>query len=91
MHTHTCIHTHSRGFIMGVWYAHESLGNILGTIIPSFWAVCNGVDNPWSWSFIVPGFIIFGVGIVMFLMLVVDPKHVGLPPPRHNLVSVLNE
>ncbi len=27
-------------------------------------------------------------GILMFLMLVVDPRHVGLPPPRHSTVSI---
>ena len=89
-HGHTHTQTYSRGLIMGVWYTHASLGNILGTIIPSFWADCNG-DYPWSWSFLVPAFIIFGLGIVMFLLLVVDPKHVGLFPPRHNTVSVLHE
>ena len=86
-HTHAHMHTHSRGLIMGVWNAHESLGNILGAIIPSFWAKCNDVTDPWSWSFFVPGFIIFGLGIIIFLLLVVDPKHVGLPPPRHHIVS----
>ena len=87
-HTHAHTHTHSRGLIMGVWNSHTSVGNILGTIIPSFWADCDGEEDPWGWSFLVPAFIIFGLGIVMFFMLVVDPKHVGLPPPRHSLVSV---
>ncbi len=79
--------THSRGLIMGIWNSHTSVGNILGTIIPSFWADCDGEPSPWGWSFIVPAAIMLAAGVLMFLMLVVDPRHVGLPPPRHTTVS----
>lgn len=27
-----------RGFLMGIWNSHTSVGNILGTIIPAVWA-----------------------------------------------------
>jgi len=27
-----------RGFIMGIWNCHTSVGSILGTIIPAIWA-----------------------------------------------------
>ncbi|XP_064394360.1 glucose-6-phosphate exchanger SLC37A2-like isoform X2 [Halichondria panicea] len=74
---------HNRGLIMGIWNSHTSVGNILGTIIPSFWADCDGEPSPWGWSFIVPAAIMLAAGVLMFLMLVVDPRHVGLPPPRH--------
>ena len=33
-----------RGLFMGVWNAHTSVGNILGTVIPAFWV---GPDRPW--------------------------------------------
>ena len=52
---------------MGIWYMHTSIGNILGTIIPSIWATC---DGPWGWSFVVPGFIIIVVSVPVFLLLV---------------------
>ena len=28
----------NRGLLMGVWNSHTSVGNILGTAIPSIWA-----------------------------------------------------
>ncbi len=73
---------------MGIWNSHTSVGNILGTIIPSFWADCDGDIDPWGWSFMVPAAIMLTAGLLIFLMLVVDPRDVGLPPPRHNTVSV---
>ena len=57
-----------RGLIMGIWNSNISIGNILGTVIPSIWATC---DGPWGWSFVVPGFIIIGVSVPVFLLLVI--------------------
>ncbi|KAK2573851.1 Glucose-6-phosphate exchanger SLC37A2 [Acropora cervicornis] len=37
-----------------------------------------------GYSFIVPGCIISGMGIIVFLFLVVDPTHVGCPPPQQH-------
>ena len=56
---------------MGTWNAHTAIGNILGTIIPSFWADTNDDDPPWGWSMIVPGLITWAVAIVIFLFLVI--------------------
>ena len=56
---------------MGIWNSHTSVGNILGTIIPSFWANTDTPNPPWGWSFIVPAFIIGGMGVIVFLFLVV--------------------
>jgi len=53
---------------MGIWNAHTSVGNILGTIIPSFWA--NYPWSPWGWSFFVPALIISVMGVITFLFLV---------------------
>ena len=30
---------HSRGFVMGLWNTHTSVGNILGTVIPAYFAL----------------------------------------------------
>ena len=35
----------NRGLVLGVWNAHTSLGNILGTVIPAIWA--DNSDSPW--------------------------------------------
>ena len=71
---------------MGIWNSHTSVGNILGTIIPSFWADCDGVLEAWGWSFFVPGFIIIFFGILVYFILVSDPAHVGVSPPVHHFV-----
>eukprot|EP00051_Salpingoeca_urceolata_P004398 m.64702 g.64702 ORF g.64702 m.64702 type:complete len:512 (-) comp13611_c0_seq2:177-1712(-) len=64
-----------RGLIMGIWNAHTSVGNILGSIIPA--AVLIG--GVWSWPFVVAGIIIGLVGILVFLFLTVYPEDIGLP------------
>eukprot|EP00731_Ephydatia_muelleri_P011987 Em0006g881a len=69
-----------RGLIMGIWNSNIPVGNILGTVIPAIWATC---DGPWGWSFVVPGFIIIGVSVPVFLLLVIAPNDVGLPSPVH--------
>ncbi|XP_071942356.1 glucose-6-phosphate exchanger SLC37A2-like [Antedon mediterranea] len=64
-----------RGIIMGIWNSHTSIGNILGSLIAAIW-----VDDDWGWSFIVPGIIIAGMGLIIFLFLVVYPEDVGCAP-----------
>nr|AKN21657.1 slc37a-1 [Schmidtea mediterranea] len=61
-----------RGFLMGLWNAHTSLGNILGAIIAAAF-----VETAWGLSFIVPGAIIIGMGIIVFLFLTPYPEDVG--------------
>uniref|UniRef100_A0A1X7TVC1 Major facilitator superfamily (MFS) profile domain-containing protein n=1 Tax=Amphimedon queenslandica TaxID=400682 RepID=A0A1X7TVC1_AMPQE len=78
----------NRGLLMGVWNSHTSVGNILGTAVPSIWA---RKGKPWGWSFLVPGLVMIVMGIVIFLFLIVDPAHVGLPPPKHHLESASRE
>eukprot|EP00117_Sycon_ciliatum_P044241 scpid39024/ scgid31948/ Sugar phosphate exchanger 2; Solute carrier family 37 member 2; cAMP-inducible protein 2 len=68
-----------RGFVMGLWNSHTSLGNIIGAIIPGIW-----VHNAWGWSFIVPGIIIALMGVVVLLFLAVDPADVDCPPPEQH-------
>ena len=50
---------------MGVWNSHTSVGNITGSLIAGIW-----VNHAWGWSFAVPGMIIAGLGIIVFLFLV---------------------
>lgn len=54
-----------RGFIMGVWNSHTSVGNILGSLIAGVF-----VSSAWGMSFIVPGIIIASCGILCFFFLV---------------------
>ncbi len=50
---------------MGVWNIHTSLGNILGALVAGAL-----IDNTWGWAFIVPGCIIAGMGVIVFLFLI---------------------
>ncbi|KAK1324576.1 putative glycerol-3-phosphate transporter 1 [Acorus calamus] len=66
-----------RGLIMGIWNAHTSVGNILGSLIAS--AMLN---YGWGWSFVVPGLLIVAFGVVVFLFLPVSPELVGIGNER---------
>lgn len=50
---------------MGIWNAHTSVGNILGSFIAGAF-----VEDEWGMSFVVPGLIIIAVGVLVFLFLV---------------------
>uniref|UniRef100_A0A672R0R4 Glucose-6-phosphate exchanger SLC37A2 n=1 Tax=Sinocyclocheilus grahami TaxID=75366 RepID=A0A672R0R4_SINGR len=62
-----------RGFIMGVWNSHTSVGNILGSLIAGVY-----VSSAWGLSFIVPGIIIAVAGVICFLFLVESKSHFRL-------------
>eukprot|EP00897_Mesotaenium_endlicherianum_P007371 jgi/Mesen1/6662/ME000340S05826 len=68
-----------RGLIMGVWNAHTSIGNILGSLIASA-ALAWG----WGWAFVLPGLTIMMGGVIVYLFLVVKPEDLGI-----KLVDVL--
>lgn len=74
-----------RGLIMGIWNAHTSVGNILGSLVAS--AV---LKYGWGWSFTVPGITMAAGGVLMYLFLVVDPEIVGLPSPYVNQLEDSN-
>ncbi len=61
-----------RGLIMGIWNAHTSVGNILGTLLAAA-----ALPYGWGWSFILPGALIGVLGIVIFLFLIVEPGDIG--------------
>lgn len=57
---------------MGIWNAHTSIGNILGSLIAA-----TMLSYGWGFSFVVPGLIIAVIGLVVFLFLPVSPESVG--------------
>lgn len=59
------------GFIFGIWNSHTSVGNIVGTLLASWY-----VESNWGLSFIVPGLFIIISGICIFLFLVVHPSDI---------------
>lgn len=61
-----------RGLIFGIWNSHTSIGNVLGTLLPTYYLVTD-----WSRSFIVPGMIMGVMGFFVFLFLVDSPEIVG--------------
>jgi len=61
-----------RGFFMGLWNSHTSLGNILGSVIAGIF-----VQTAWGLSFIVPGAVSILMGIIVFLFLTPYPEDVG--------------
>lgn len=65
----------SRGAIFGLWNSNTNIGNILGATIAGYF-----VERAWGLSFIVPGFIMLGAGVIVFLFLVPRPEDVGLLP-----------
>ncbi|XP_030602947.1 glucose-6-phosphate exchanger SLC37A2 isoform X2 [Archocentrus centrarchus] len=71
-----------RGFIMGVWNSHTSVGNILGSLIAGVF-----VSTAWGMSFIVPGIIIASAGILCFFFLVEKPEDVNCLSPQHHDAS----
>uniref|UniRef100_A0A087XPS8 Glucose-6-phosphate exchanger SLC37A2 n=2 Tax=Poecilia TaxID=8080 RepID=A0A087XPS8_POEFO len=71
-----------RGFIMGVWNSHTSVGNILGSLIAGVF-----VSSEWGMSFIVPGLIIAAAGILCFFFLVEKPEDVNCSSPHHHLIT----
>jgi OPA family glycerol-3-phosphate transporter-like MFS transporter 1/2 len=62
-----------RGLVMGIWNTHTSVGNIVGTLIAGAF-----VNTNWGLSFIVPGVLIAGVGLLFFLVLVPSPEDLGI-------------
>ncbi len=69
-----------RGLIMGIWNAHTSLGNILG----SFTAAA-ALSYGWGWSFLLPAIGMAVIGVLVWLFLVIQPSDVGLPSPYEPL------
>ncbi|KAK7827269.1 putative glycerol-3-phosphate transporter 1 [Quercus suber] len=71
-----------RGLIMGIWNAHTSIGNMTGSLIASAL-----LSYGWGWSFVVPGLMIVFIGLVVFLILPVNPESVGTDKENDELHS----
>uniref|UniRef100_A0A8C2A0N3 Glucose-6-phosphate exchanger SLC37A2 n=1 Tax=Cyprinus carpio TaxID=7962 RepID=A0A8C2A0N3_CYPCA len=74
-----------RGFIMGIWNSHTSVGNILGSLIAGVY-----VSSSWGLSFIVPGIIIASAGVICFLFLVESCLQRQEQKGNRNKVSTMN-
>jgi len=65
-----CVHVQCiLGFIFGIWNSHTSIGNIIGTLLASWF-----VETNWGLSFILPGIFIISFGFLNYLFLVVHPS-----------------
>uniref|UniRef100_A0A069DZ69 Sugar phosphate exchanger 3 n=1 Tax=Panstrongylus megistus TaxID=65343 RepID=A0A069DZ69_9HEMI len=73
-----------RGLIFGLWNSHTSLGNVVGTLMASYY-----LETNWGLSFIFPGMVIAIIGFINFLFLVENPEDVGCISP--NKVKILRE
>ncbi|KAH7306234.1 hypothetical protein KP509_22G002800 [Ceratopteris richardii] len=62
----------NRGLIMGVWNAHASIGNIVGSVVAA--AV---LRFGWGWSFLLPGISLMLCALVVYCFLVAHPKLLG--------------
>ncbi|XP_059666948.1 putative glycerol-3-phosphate transporter 1 [Cornus florida] len=71
-----------RGLIMGIWNAHTSVGNITGSLIASAL-----LQYGWGWSMVVPGVMIAFVGLMVFVLLPVNPETVGADRDEDELQS----
>ncbi|KAF7828472.1 putative glycerol-3-phosphate transporter 4 [Senna tora] len=65
-----------RGLIMGVWNAHTSVGNIVGTLVAA-----SVLEFGWGWSFIAPAALMVFGGFVVYFLLPAYPEDVGFPNP----------
>ncbi|CAN8324977.1 unnamed protein product [Cochlearia groenlandica] len=68
-----------RGLIMGIWNAHTSVGNIVGSLIAA-----GVLEYGWGWSFIVPGFVMSLGGVLVYFFLAAYPEDVGFPDINSN-------
>ncbi|XP_074000170.1 major facilitator superfamily transporter 16 isoform X2 [Rhodnius prolixus] len=71
-----------RGLIFGLWNSHTSLGNVLGTLIASYF-----LETNWGMSFIIPGLMIAIIGFINFLFLVENPEAVGCISPNREKIG----
>ena len=62
-----------RGFVMGLWSANASFGNIMGTFIVVVTYACLGVDRGWIASLFVVAFFVFLEAVFVYAYLIPDP------------------
>lgn len=76
----------SRGFIMGLWGACPSVGNIIGS-----YTVSMVLHYGYEYAFLVPASMMFAFGVISFFGLVSSPKDVGLPESEEKTESETQE
>ncbi|XP_060078484.1 sugar phosphate exchanger 3-like [Ylistrum balloti] len=69
----------SRGFVLGLWSACASVGNIIGALM-----VSSVLDYGYDYAFLVPSTVLFAGGVLNLFALVPSPKDVGLPMTDEN-------
>ncbi|KAJ6309423.1 hypothetical protein OIU77_015222 [Salix suchowensis] len=57
---------------MGVWNAHSTVGNIIGSLLAAFLS-----RYGWRWSFLAPGANVALVGLLVFFFLTPNPRDLG--------------
>lgn len=72
----------SRGFVLGLWSACASVGNIIGALLAS--AV---LDYGYDFAFLVSSTVLIAGGITIFFGLVSTPKELGLPVPDEAITN----
>jgi OPA family glycerol-3-phosphate transporter-like MFS transporter 1/2 len=68
-----------RGLVMGLWVSHMPIGNIVGAL-----AAAGALRHGWGWAFAGPGIALSAAGLVMYLLLVAEPRDVGLWAPAED-------
>lgn len=77
----------TRGLAMGIWNAHTSCGNILGSIVSTAALQFGSMHGGnWPMAFIFCGSIIFVMGCVIAVCLTAHPHRVGLASPNDDHV-----
>ena len=69
----------TRGLVMGIWNAHTSVGNIMGSLISGAALGMGMHGNDWPMAFYISGCLIGCMGLVVFTFLPDKPEDVGLP------------
>ena len=66
------IERNGRGWKMGVWNGHSTVGNIIGSLLAAFLS-----RYGWGWSFLAPGENVALVGLLVFFFLTPNPRDLG--------------
>ncbi|KAH3819366.1 hypothetical protein DPMN_121099, partial [Dreissena polymorpha] len=70
----------SRGFVLGVWSACASVGNIIGALM-----VSQVLHYGYDFAFLVTSTALFAGGVINIFGLVNCPKEIGLPSPDEDM------
>lgn len=76
----------TRGFILGMWSACASVGNIFGALM-----VSSVIEYGYEYSFIVTALFICSMGVLTYFSLVSHPKDIGLVSTDESVVNSQSE